>query len=226
MRTSSGVDARSRTPPPGTRSIMRGRGSGSASAVTSTSWSALATSTRSIGSSSSALRRSDVVRGSTRTTRARVSGSPLRSPTTATRSPTTTPLRPSSRAFTAYTSVPGSSGVPEDDGEAPAVDGDDEAGARRRRGSGAPCCAGATCRDPDGSGRRPRRARGACSRGAAARRAWTAHMRDEVRAASCPWWRRRRPRRRARRGRGRRRRWPSGGRRRSRRPRRAAAAGG
>ncbi len=45
------------------RSISRGRGSGSARAVTTTSWSALETITRSTGSSSSAVRRSVVVRG-------------------------------------------------------------------------------------------------------------------------------------------------------------------
>ena len=56
------------------RSISRGRGSGSASAVTTTSWSALATTTRSTGSSSSAVRRSTVVRSLTSTIRARPLG--------------------------------------------------------------------------------------------------------------------------------------------------------
>ena len=51
---------------------------------------ALATMTRSTGSVSSADRRSTDVRGSTRTTRARVPGSPETSPASATRSPTTT----------------------------------------------------------------------------------------------------------------------------------------
>ena len=54
------------------RSISRGCGSGSASAVTTTSWSALATITRSTGSSSSAVRRSVVIRSLTSTMRARL----------------------------------------------------------------------------------------------------------------------------------------------------------
>ena len=73
--------------------------------VTIASWSAFATMTRSTGSSSSAVRRSTDRRGSTLTMRASASSPPARSPTSATRSPTTTPLRPSSRAFTAMTSV-------------------------------------------------------------------------------------------------------------------------
>ena len=82
---------------------MRGRGSGSATAVTMTSWFALATIPLSVPavSPSSALRRSRVVRSSMRTMRARVPLRPLVSPTTATRSPTTTLPRPSSRAFMA-----------------------------------------------------------------------------------------------------------------------------
>lgn len=88
------------------RSIMRGRGSGSASAVTIASWSALATTTRSYGSSSSAVRRSTVRRGAIRTIRARVSFSPERSPTMETVSPTTAAFRPSSRAFIATTVRP------------------------------------------------------------------------------------------------------------------------
>ena len=71
--------------------------------MTITSWSALATMTRSTGSVSSAERRSTDVRGSTRTTRARVPGSPEMSPASATRSPTTTLRRPSSRARIAVT---------------------------------------------------------------------------------------------------------------------------
>ena len=70
------------------RSISRGRGSGSASAVTMTSWSALATMTRSNGSSSSAVRRSD---GACAARPGRCGpacpSSPDRSPTSATRSP-------------------------------------------------------------------------------------------------------------------------------------------
>ena len=65
------------------RSIRRGRGSGSARAVTMASWSALATTTRSYGSSSSAVRRRTEVRSSMRTMRARVSFLPDRSPTMA-----------------------------------------------------------------------------------------------------------------------------------------------
>ena len=68
--------------------------SGSASAVTTTSWSAFATITRSTGSSSSAVRRSTVARSTTSTMRARAPSRPEVSPTTRTRSPTTTPLRP------------------------------------------------------------------------------------------------------------------------------------
>ena len=85
------------------RSIIRGRGSGSASAVTMTSWSALATMIRSTGSVSSAVRRSSVLRGATRTMRARLSAPPEVSPTSPASSPTTTLLRPSSRAFIAVT---------------------------------------------------------------------------------------------------------------------------
>ena len=50
------------------------RGSGLAAATTTTSWSALATTARSIGSVSSALRRSRVLRSWIFTSRARVSG--------------------------------------------------------------------------------------------------------------------------------------------------------
>ena len=83
--------------------MNRGRGGGLASAHTITSWSALATITRSTGSVSSAERRSADVRGRTRTTRASVPGAPEMSPASATRSPTTTLRRPSSRAFIAMT---------------------------------------------------------------------------------------------------------------------------
>ena len=68
-----------------------------------TSWSALATMIRSTGSVSSAVRRSTVRRGATRTMRARESGPPETSPTSPASSPTTTLLRPSSRAFIAVT---------------------------------------------------------------------------------------------------------------------------
>ena len=85
---------------------MRGRGVGSATAVTMTSRSALATTGLSVpaASPSSALRRSSVRRGSMRTMRASVPLRPDTSPTTATRSPTTTRPRPSSRAFMAVMS--------------------------------------------------------------------------------------------------------------------------
>jgi hypothetical protein len=68
-----------------------------------TSWSALATTTRSsrpsgVVSSSSAVRRSTEVRSPMRTMRASAPSAPDTSPTSATRSPTTTDLRPSSRA--------------------------------------------------------------------------------------------------------------------------------
>ena len=79
------------------------RGTGSASAHTITNWSALATSTRSAGSVSSADRRSTLRRGEIRTIRARVSGLPSVSPTRSTRSPTATARRPSSRARIAVT---------------------------------------------------------------------------------------------------------------------------
>ena len=87
------------------------RGSGSASAVTTTSCSALETITRSTGSSSSAVRRSVVVRSLTSTIRASEPSTPLTSPTTRTRSPTTTPLRPSGRDFIAVTVRPSNSSV-------------------------------------------------------------------------------------------------------------------
>jgi hypothetical protein len=79
------------------------RGGGSDSALTITSWSALATTTRSrrpsgVVSSSSAVRRSTDLRGPIRTMRASAPGAPVMSPTSDTRSPTTTDLRPSSRA--------------------------------------------------------------------------------------------------------------------------------
>jgi hypothetical protein len=79
------------------------RGGGSASELTMTSWSAFATTTRSsrpsgVVSSSSAVRRRTDVRSAMRTIRANAPGAPEMSPTSATRSPTTTDLRPSSRA--------------------------------------------------------------------------------------------------------------------------------
>jgi hypothetical protein len=61
---------------------------------------------RSVGSVSSADRRSALVRGSTRTMRASVPSAPDVSPANATRSPTTTEPLPSSRAFMATTSLP------------------------------------------------------------------------------------------------------------------------
>ncbi len=76
-----------------------------------TSWSTPVTTTRSTGSVSSAVRRSVPVRSATRTTRASVSGSPEVSPTTETRSPTTMPARPSSRAFIAITTRSGDPGT-------------------------------------------------------------------------------------------------------------------
>ena len=80
------------------RSMKPVRGSGLAAATTTTSWSALATTARSIGSVSSALRRRSVLRSWILTSRARVSGSPVTSPTRETKSPATTGLRRSSRA--------------------------------------------------------------------------------------------------------------------------------
>jgi hypothetical protein len=71
----------------------------------------LATITRSIGSSSSAVRRSTVLRSPTSTIRARLPSLPDTSPTTRTRSPTTTPLRPRGRAFIAITRRPSTSRV-------------------------------------------------------------------------------------------------------------------
>ena len=85
-------------------------GSGLAAATTITSVSALATTARSIGSVSSALRRSRVLRSWILTSRARVSGSPLTSPTSETKSPATTGLRRSSRARAAM--ILRSPGVP------------------------------------------------------------------------------------------------------------------
>src|SRR5919112_6584332 len=79
------------------------RGSGFAAATTTTSWSALATTARSTGSVSSALRRRRVLRSWILTSRARVSGSPETSPTRDTKSPATTGLRRSSRARAAMT---------------------------------------------------------------------------------------------------------------------------
>src|SRR6478609_47475 len=79
------------------------RGSGLAAATTTTSWSALATTARSIGSVSSALRRSSVLRSRIFTSRASVSGAPETSPTRETKSPATTGLRRSSRARAAMT---------------------------------------------------------------------------------------------------------------------------
>jgi hypothetical protein len=78
-----------------------------ARAETTTSWSALATMTRSTGSVSSAVRRSTERRGESLTMRASASGLPEVSPTSSTSSPTTMPLRPSSRAFMATTTRSG-----------------------------------------------------------------------------------------------------------------------
>ena len=101
------------------------RGGGSASALTITSWSALATTTRSsrpsaVVSSSSAVRRSTEVRSSMRTMRASAPGRAGDVADEPTRSPTTTDLRPSSRARIAVTSASPSS----DAGVAAAVDRD------------------------------------------------------------------------------------------------------
>ena len=96
--------ARRRRPPRGTGRSCRGRGSGSASAVTMTSWSALATMTRSTGSVSSAVRRSvDRARLDPHDAGQRVRSRRRRRRPAPTRSPTTTLLRPSSRAFIAVT---------------------------------------------------------------------------------------------------------------------------
>lgn len=98
------------------RSVSRGWGVGWVVAMTMPNWSALATRTRSTGSVSSALRRSTWARAATRTMRAR-SSAPAPLPMQATRSPTTTARRPSSRALTASRrsgvgSSPGPAGVP------------------------------------------------------------------------------------------------------------------
>lgn len=90
------------------RSTKPVRGGGSASAATMSSRSALATTTRSNGSVSSAVRRSTVRRSATRTIRARVSTLPDRSPTMPTSSPTTIGVRPSSRARIVTTGRDGS----------------------------------------------------------------------------------------------------------------------
>src|SRR6478609_887718 len=79
------------------------RGSGLAAATTITSWSALATTARSTGSVSSALRRRRVWRSWIFTRRASVSGAPDTSPTSETKSPATTGDRRSSRARAAMT---------------------------------------------------------------------------------------------------------------------------
>ena len=89
------------------RSTRPVRGGGSASATTISSWSALATTTRSVGSVSSAVRRNTVRRSPRRTMRARVSVRPDRSPTRPTSSPTTIGVRPSSRARMAVTRAVG-----------------------------------------------------------------------------------------------------------------------
>ena len=87
--------------------MSRGRGSGLARAETTTSWSALATIARSKGSVSSAVRRSSVRRSWMRTIRASDPSTPEVSPTMPTSSPTTTGLRPSSRARMAMTTRSG-----------------------------------------------------------------------------------------------------------------------
>ncbi len=86
--------------------MKRVLGAGSASADTMIICCAFATMTRSMGSVSSGERRSSLVRSSTRTIRARLPAAPEVSPASATRSPTTTELRPSSRAFMAVTIRP------------------------------------------------------------------------------------------------------------------------
>ena len=90
------------------RSTRPVRGGGSASATTISSWSALATTTRSVGSVSSAVRRNTVRRSPRRTMRASVSARPDRSPTRPTSSPTTIEVRPNSRARMAVTTRSGS----------------------------------------------------------------------------------------------------------------------
>ena len=80
------------------RSIKPVRGCGFAAATTMTSWFALATTTRSVVSVSSALRRSTEERSPKRTMRARVSFAPDISPTTSTKSPVTMGVRRNSRA--------------------------------------------------------------------------------------------------------------------------------
>src|SRR4051812_18509274 len=88
------------------------RGSGLAAATTITSWSALATTARSMGSVSSALRRRRVRRSWIFTSRARVSGAPVTSPTSETKSPATTGERRSSRARAAMTTRSSSESSP------------------------------------------------------------------------------------------------------------------
>ena len=80
------------------RSMKPVRGSGFAAATTITSCCAFATTTRSDGSVSSALRRRIEVRSPSRTMRARVSFAPEVSPTRSTKSPVTIAVRRSSLA--------------------------------------------------------------------------------------------------------------------------------
>ena len=195
------------------RSMRPVRGSGSIVAVTTASWLAFATTTRSTGSESSAVRRSVELRSSRRTMRPWVSVSPETSPTMSTWSPTTIPLRPSSRALIAYTSVPSSSStvnrprstvmtVPD---RASACSGRSldrgrdlpRPGRTRTSSSSRRWCLRVTRWAPCFRSGRSSRASGAGTRG------------GSCRSSRCP-----RPRRRERAGRRWRRRWPCGGRRR------------
>ena len=106
--STAAAPSRRRTPRPGTGRSAAAAARGRRARVTMTSWSALATMTRSTGSVSSAVRRSTVARGvdphdpGQRVRRRRRCRRPA-----PTRSPTTTPLRPSSRAFIAVTDALG-----------------------------------------------------------------------------------------------------------------------
>ena len=198
-----------------------GRGSGSASAVTMTSCSALATTTRSNGSVSSAVRRS--TRGplprSARSAPA-CPAAPLVSPTRPTWSPTTTRVRPefagahrghrgSGPSSTAQVQRPRSTAT--------------TMPARRRRGPGGSWCAGgsrAAGPDPDVVVVAVRRADGGsrATRTPAVEAAASASTAGEVGQRLRRRCRCRRSATPGTRGRSARRRWPSGGRRRRTRP--------
>ena len=171
------------------RSIRRGTGSGSATDMTTTSCPAFATTIRSIGSVSSAVRRSTEERSPTRTILASASTAPLTSPTTSTSSPTTTEVRrmgpariaTTSRSSTRQVNLPRST-------------------ATTRPGTALACFGCSRVRRRDGPGRRIRMSSSSSPRGlnpAAQARA----NGQRSRASSCSYRRYRRPRRQAQRAR-------------------------